>query len=143
MKEHHNSRKTHCRRGHPYNEENTRYTEDGWRDCRVCDRDRARKAKKPTRQAHSTSAECTALLDKLRRHEQYRERTAFANGGTPGSRSGTIEVLIRDACTRLAITVTNDDVAAVIARDPKPERAPDPLADIRAIEEAFGPRFSG
>jgi hypothetical protein len=40
---HHNSLKTHCVRGHEYNEENTRYTmrkkgHDGWalRSCRLC-----------------------------------------------------------------------------------------------------------
>lgn len=28
--------KTHCRNGHPYNEENTRITSKGWRVCRMC-----------------------------------------------------------------------------------------------------------
>lgn len=31
-----NSRKTHCPRGHPYNEENTKVTVDGFRRCRAC-----------------------------------------------------------------------------------------------------------
>lgn len=40
--------KTHCPQNHEYDEENTRYTKDGSRDCRACDRDyqRARYAAK-------------------------------------------------------------------------------------------------
>jgi group I intron endonuclease len=31
-------KKTHCIRGHPFNEENTRFRKDGGRDCRTCGR---------------------------------------------------------------------------------------------------------
>ena len=31
-----NSKVTHCPKGHPYDEENTYLTPDGWRDCRKC-----------------------------------------------------------------------------------------------------------
>ncbi len=30
------ARRTHCPQGHPYDEANTRYTRQGWRECRVC-----------------------------------------------------------------------------------------------------------
>lgn len=33
-----NSRKTHCKAGHEYNEANTRITPRGWRVCRICAR---------------------------------------------------------------------------------------------------------
>lgn len=33
--------KTHCRHGHPYDETNTFYHQDGSRDCRQCHRDRS------------------------------------------------------------------------------------------------------
>jgi hypothetical protein len=35
-KRHKESRKTHCPRGHDYNEENTRYNKHGHRRCRIC-----------------------------------------------------------------------------------------------------------
>lgn len=31
--------RTHCPRGHPYSPENTRVTKQGWRNCRVCERE--------------------------------------------------------------------------------------------------------
>lgn len=31
-----NARKTHCPQGHPYDEANTWYSKDGWRQCRTC-----------------------------------------------------------------------------------------------------------
>ncbi len=37
-----NSRKTHCLRGHPFDAENTQIRRDGSRECRICNRDRAR-----------------------------------------------------------------------------------------------------
>ena len=40
-----NSRKTHCPAGHPYDEENTRVRKRGSRECRTCDRLRARKVR--------------------------------------------------------------------------------------------------
>ena len=40
--DHAGRRKTHCPKGHEYNEENTRHTSDGKRICRVCDRERKR-----------------------------------------------------------------------------------------------------
>lgn len=33
---HRNARKTHCKEGHPFSEENTRYTKRGARLCRTC-----------------------------------------------------------------------------------------------------------
>ena len=41
-----NARKTHCPRGHAYDEENTRTTPSGWRDCRACNRERMRARRK-------------------------------------------------------------------------------------------------
>lgn len=38
------SRKTHCPKGHPYDEENTRLTRGGGRMCKTCGRDKAREA---------------------------------------------------------------------------------------------------
>lgn len=38
--------KTHCPQGHPFNEENTSYTKQGWRICKTCHRERAREARK-------------------------------------------------------------------------------------------------
>lgn len=37
-----NARKTHCPRGHPYDEENTMRRPDGRRRCRTCERDWSR-----------------------------------------------------------------------------------------------------
>lgn len=37
-----NARKTHCPQGHPYDEENTHVTTEGYRDCRTCARERHR-----------------------------------------------------------------------------------------------------
>lgn len=39
---HYNAAKTHCPKGHPYNTENTYIWHNGWRHCRVCDRERKR-----------------------------------------------------------------------------------------------------
>ena len=33
-----NARKTYCKRGHPYNSENTCYGHNGWRYCKACHR---------------------------------------------------------------------------------------------------------
>lgn len=38
-----NLRKTHCLRGHPFNEENTRWVRGGGRSCRTCQRENLRK----------------------------------------------------------------------------------------------------
>jgi hypothetical protein len=43
-----NARKTHCIRGHEFNEENTRTDDDGSRTCRVCDAARKRASCIPT-----------------------------------------------------------------------------------------------
>jgi hypothetical protein len=37
-----NANKTHCPKGHPYNEQNTRIATNGSRQCRVCDRENKR-----------------------------------------------------------------------------------------------------
>lgn len=39
-----NKRKTHCPKGHPYDDENTYFTSQGWRICRSCNRERHRSA---------------------------------------------------------------------------------------------------
>jgi hypothetical protein len=31
-----NARKTHCAKGHPYDDKNTRIDKHGWRSCRIC-----------------------------------------------------------------------------------------------------------
>lgn len=38
-----NARKTHCPQGHPYDDVNTHITSKGWRSCKACNRDRARR----------------------------------------------------------------------------------------------------
>lgn len=38
-----NAKKTHCLRGHEYNEVNTVQRAHGWRECRICRRDNERK----------------------------------------------------------------------------------------------------
>jgi HNH endonuclease len=38
-----NQGKTHCEHGHEFTPENTRYDEHGWRACKACARDRARR----------------------------------------------------------------------------------------------------
>ncbi len=38
-----NAKKTHCANGHPYDDENTRITKNGWRRCSACNRENARK----------------------------------------------------------------------------------------------------
>jgi hypothetical protein len=45
---HRNTRKTHCLRGHPFDEENTHVDKEGGRSCRAChrERERARRAAK-------------------------------------------------------------------------------------------------
>jgi len=40
------SHNTHCKHGHPYNEENTHITPEGWRDCRVCGREKMRRLRR-------------------------------------------------------------------------------------------------
>ncbi len=35
-----NARKTHCPKGHPYDETNTHITKQGWRICKACKRER-------------------------------------------------------------------------------------------------------
>lgn len=39
-----NSKKTHCKHGHPFDKENTRYRPTGGRSCRICNRERQRKS---------------------------------------------------------------------------------------------------
>lgn len=39
---HPNARKTHCKRGHPFDEENTRVEADGSRECRTCKNEKRR-----------------------------------------------------------------------------------------------------
>lgn len=40
-----NARKSHCDAGHPLEGDNVRTTKEGWRRCRACQRDWARKAR--------------------------------------------------------------------------------------------------
>ena len=35
--------KTHCKRGHPYDDQNTYIRPDGYRDCKICIKERSRK----------------------------------------------------------------------------------------------------
>lgn len=53
-----NSLKTHCPQGHPYDEANTRYGKNGWRECRACDREfqRKKKAHQPARLSKSDAS---------------------------------------------------------------------------------------
>jgi hypothetical protein len=52
-----NARKTHCKRGHPYDEANTRRRPDGGRDCRTCRREvyNPRQRRKVAREEGGTS----------------------------------------------------------------------------------------
>jgi hypothetical protein len=51
--------KTHCPQGHPYDEANTHWRRSGWRDCRACNRERARRNALKSKQS-STKAGGTA-----------------------------------------------------------------------------------
>lgn len=44
-----NTRKTHCPRGHEYNDANTRLTVKGWRQCKECRRAQTRRYKRLAR----------------------------------------------------------------------------------------------
>ncbi len=51
----HNARKTHCKRGHSFNEANTYFARDGSRHCRICHRDlerRLRSERKGSQNCH-------------------------------------------------------------------------------------------
>lgn len=48
---HGNKTKTHCPNGHPYDEENTRVSKEGWRTCRACQRTNARNVSEIRRKA--------------------------------------------------------------------------------------------
>ncbi|HXJ92652.1 MAG TPA: HNH endonuclease signature motif containing protein [Terriglobia bacterium] len=54
------ARKTHCKRGHPYNESNTYFYPDGRRGCRVCRR-AARLPSEPSPTTNEAATTCTAL----------------------------------------------------------------------------------
>lgn len=41
------ARKTHCKRGHEFTPENTRYSPEGWKSCKACDRIRYENAQTP------------------------------------------------------------------------------------------------
>lgn len=43
-------RPTHCKNGHEYNEKNTRTKPSGYRECRICDRDKSRRRRKRIRE---------------------------------------------------------------------------------------------
>jgi hypothetical protein len=38
-----NARKTHCPNGHEYNHQNTHFSKEGYRHCRICNRNNKRK----------------------------------------------------------------------------------------------------
>ena len=44
--------KTHCPKGHPYSEENTRFTRGGYKTCRTCERVRCRNYQRRRRAAN-------------------------------------------------------------------------------------------
>jgi len=51
-----NARKTHCPRGHPYNESNTYVHKDGRRDCIICVRENVRKWRAEHREHYNEQA---------------------------------------------------------------------------------------
>jgi hypothetical protein len=53
-----NQNKTHCPRGHEYNEINTRIDTKGWRKCRVCHRTWEKAAKRVRRAPRGQSGQC-------------------------------------------------------------------------------------
>lgn len=57
--DHKERRKTHCPRGHAYDEENTRRTKSGKRQCRACDRLRWERRKYVSAASHDRSADGT------------------------------------------------------------------------------------
>ena len=42
-------RPTHCKQGHEFNEKNTRTYPSGYRECRVCDKEKSRRKRKKIR----------------------------------------------------------------------------------------------
>lgn len=62
---HHNSLKTHCVRGHPFNEENTYVYKDGRRYCKACDKERVKVRKQrflERRDKHKRCKDCDELV---------------------------------------------------------------------------------
>lgn len=52
-----NAEKTHCKRGHPFNETNTNITPQGWRHCRKCRNEAEKKRQKKLRLKLSDGSE--------------------------------------------------------------------------------------
>ena len=66
-----NAQKTHCPRGHPYDEENTYRDKRGFRYCRICERDKTRRLrarkrspKVAIRPRHHQTCRCASCVAK-------------------------------------------------------------------------------
>lgn len=106
------------------------------------------------RRAVSIKPETYALAGKIAQHPEYRDRWPEVVGDQARrhhhtGRSTAVELLIHDTARRLGISVTEEEVRAALPprakepSDPLEElRRADPVADLRAIEEAFGRRFT-
>jgi Fe-S-cluster-containing dehydrogenase component len=64
-----NAAKTHCLRGHPFDEVNTYWTKRGARDCRACARDRG--------QRRLSDPRCVELAKARYRELRARDSTVF------------------------------------------------------------------
>jgi hypothetical protein len=82
------TRKTHCPKGHPYDEENTYYPVDGGRQCKTCSRAATRERRKRLREANPPAPR---VLEKPAGEMDYRM-------GSPGRRPyGTMHLRLRSA----------------------------------------------
>ena len=70
-----NSRKTHCPKGHPYSDENTRMYREGTRDCGECLRTKVRLANRKRRLEHPEQMKAYMREWKLK-HKQDQDRRA-------------------------------------------------------------------
>jgi hypothetical protein len=74
-----NRAKTHCPQGHPYDDENTRWTAAGGRECRACGRERHADWSARNREhvrayrAHYQEAHRERLLEQMRAYRSRRK----------------------------------------------------------------------
>ncbi len=97
-------------------------------------------SKRQSRRSVSVSTECYALLRKLAETPTWSGVTWQEAGTVPGSCSSILEILVRTEAKRLGVVVTSDDVRAALCRTVRAPANDDPVADLRAIEEAFNMR---
>lgn len=98
-------------------------------------------AKTQTRRSISASTEGYALVSKLSEHPAYSGRTW--DRGTPGSVSNTLELLVRERCEQLGISLTPDEIAARTKRYKARSKEQKQHEQDRLLADAFGERYTG